>query len=221
MTSVLWKLQMYELYFPRGIFCFKNTPRWQEHGHLCSKVNVSSSQLQTTPCLGVAKPASLPDRFRVQKTAFTRTLLLIYQPAANICTHQSKNVRFFNELPRCRRAESRMPANVRRAAVGRRSFFFFFINSCNSPVDVGFKSYRCASLTSCGQTWVFVWRPRHYLCLVRVSNAGVEFGFSTRELSPPLLMWHALRRWRGWIAWDEHEQKVRLTRASLASRADI
>lgn len=68
------------------------------------------------------------------------------------------------------------------------------------------RNYRSASL-SCGQTCSWGLRPRLNLCLFLVSNAGVEFCFSTRELSPPLLMWHALRRWRGWLAWDEHEQQ--------------
>lgn len=113
--------------------------------------------------------------------------------------------------------KSRMPANVRRAALGRRSFFL--INSWNSRVDVGIKTTYVRRWRRADKP-VF-WRPRHCLCLVCVSNAGEEFCFSTRELSPPLLMWHALRRWRGWLAWYEHEQKVRLTRASLASRADI
>lgn len=80
------------------------------------------------------------------------------------------------------------------------------------------------------------WRPRFYLYLslfrrVRVFffnlctlQASVSFpprclffvflfaartDFSTRELSPPRQMWHALRSWRGWLAWDEHERERR------------
>lgn len=118
------------------------------------------------------------------------------------------------ELPRCRRAESRMPANVRRASLGRRSFL-------SIREILPWMSDQKLPMCDVVRTNLFFGGLGTFLCLVRVSNAGVEFCFRTRELSPPLLMWHALRRWRGWLVWDEHEQKVRLTRASLASRADI
>lgn len=57
-----------------------------------------------------------------RKTESTRTLFLIYLPAAGTSTHHNHSDRFLSELARRRRAESRVPANVRRAAPGRRSF---------------------------------------------------------------------------------------------------
>lgn len=96
-------------------------------------------------------PASLSDRFRVQKTAFTRTLLLIYEPAAGICTHHNKTGRFSMNF---RGAEEPTAAcqpmlDEQYWAGGHFYQFVKFFRGCRIKNDL------CASLTSCGQTCFF------------------------------------------------------------------
>lgn len=60
-----------------------------------------------------------------------------------------------------------------------------------------------AFLYECLMQALFSLPPSAFIILL----FGAPSSFSTWELSPSFRMWHAPLCWRGWLAWDEHEQK--------------
>lgn len=133
------------------------------------------------------------------------------------------------EIIRWRWPGRQMKANVSRAFLGRSSFYLlvdFFSpphiklpkrvkgHCVNKPVSEGLGSI---SICPCFAAYVFFSVCVH--CRRRSPSPlgacffvflfGARADFSTRELSPQRQMWHALRSWRGWLAWDEHERERR------------